>query len=115
MSDPRGLEFIWRGTELGVRHEGDEEYEFQDLRGATGPFGVDGSSVVDAELDDDGHLILTIQDEEHTTETTKMLALESGTFTRQDLLDIQTSINRLNRNASNLSEAIFTSPPSNVE
>ena len=115
MSDPRGLEFIWIGTSLGVRREGDTEYEFRDLRGATGPFGVDGSSVVNAEMDDDGHLILTIQDEEKTTDTTKLIALENGTLTRQELLDIQNSINRLNRNINNLSDGIYITPPTNKE
>ena len=113
MSDPRGLEFIWRGPELGVRREGDTEDQFQALKGATGPFGVDGSSVVDAKLDDDGHLILTIQDEESTADTTKMLTLENGAFTRQDLLDLQTSINRLNRNVNNFSDTIYITPSGN--
>ena len=34
-----GLEFEWQGTQLGVRREGTEEYEYQDLRGETGATG----------------------------------------------------------------------------
>ena len=41
----RGLEYSWRGTELGVRVKGDVEYTFVDLKGDTGgqgPSGGDG-------------------------------------------------------------------------
>ncbi|MGL5023734.1 MAG: phage tail protein [Cetobacterium sp.] len=41
----RGLEYSWRGTELGVRVKGDVEYTFVDLKGDTGgrgPTGGDG-------------------------------------------------------------------------
>ena len=34
--DGRDLEFTWRGTELGVRPEGDTEYTYVDLKGETG-------------------------------------------------------------------------------
>src|SRR5690606_364683 len=32
----KGLEFHWRGTELGVRVEGETEYVYVDLKGETG-------------------------------------------------------------------------------
>lgn len=44
-ADGKSLEFTWDGTRLGIRVEGDEEYEFVDLQGPPGPegsAGVDG-------------------------------------------------------------------------
>ena len=38
----KSLEFIWRGTQLGVRLEGDTEYQFVDLQGVVGPVGPQG-------------------------------------------------------------------------
>jgi hypothetical protein len=37
-----GLEFIWNGTQLGVRRVGDVSYSYQDLQGADGPAGGSG-------------------------------------------------------------------------
>lgn len=36
------LEYAWDGTRLGIRAEGEEEYTYVDLRGATGPQGEPG-------------------------------------------------------------------------
>lgn len=60
----KNLEYSWDGTKLGVRQEGYTNYNYMDLKGSQGPSGVDGASVVDAELSDEGHLVLTIQDPE---------------------------------------------------
>ena len=38
----KGLEFEWRGTELGVRVEGETEYKYVNLKGQTGEAGKDG-------------------------------------------------------------------------
>lgn len=38
----RSLEFEWDGTKLGVRVEGDEEYQYVDLRGPQGEQGPKG-------------------------------------------------------------------------
>lgn len=39
----KSLEFDWDGTRLGVRVEGDEEYQYVDLKGKDGEDGNDGS------------------------------------------------------------------------
>lgn len=38
------LEYEWDGTRLGVRHEGDEEFVYVDLRGVAGPQGERGET-----------------------------------------------------------------------
>ena len=38
----KSLEFIWQGTKLGVRLEGQEEYHFVDLQGKQGEIGATG-------------------------------------------------------------------------
>ena len=38
----KGLEFEWKGTELGVRVEGETVYKYVDLKGQTGEAGRDG-------------------------------------------------------------------------
>lgn len=38
----KSLEFIWQGTKLGVRLEGQEEYQFVDLQGKQGEIGATG-------------------------------------------------------------------------
>lgn len=38
----KGLEFEWKGTELGVRVEGETNYKYVDLKGQTGEAGRDG-------------------------------------------------------------------------
>ena len=38
----KSLEFIWQGTKLGVRLEGQEEYQFVDLQGVQGEIGATG-------------------------------------------------------------------------
>lgn len=42
-SDGKSVEFEWKGTELGLRQEGDPEYIYTDLKGATGTAGADGA------------------------------------------------------------------------
>lgn len=37
--DGKGLEFVWEGTRLGVKKQGDEEYSFIDLKGDKGNAG----------------------------------------------------------------------------
>lgn len=104
---PKSLEFVWHGTQLGIRQVGQEKYTYQDLKGSTGIAGVDGSSVIDARVDDSGNLILTVQDADETADTTKMLTLESGVFTQADLLDIINSINRINTNIAKLKDSDY--------
>ena len=41
-SDGKNLEFNWNGTQLGVRQEGQTEYQYQNLKGDTGNNGRDG-------------------------------------------------------------------------
>ena len=38
----KSLEFVWEGTKLGVRLEGQEEYQFVDLQGVQGEIGATG-------------------------------------------------------------------------
>ena len=38
----KGLEYDWDGTKLGIRQEGDEEYEYVDLEGPQGKQGPKG-------------------------------------------------------------------------
>ena len=40
--DGKSLEFVWEGTKLGVRLEGQEEYQFVDLQGVQGEIGATG-------------------------------------------------------------------------
>lgn len=39
-----GLEFIWNGTQLGIRVEGDSVYTYVDIKGPTGPQGLTGAT-----------------------------------------------------------------------
>lgn len=39
----KSLEFTWDGTKLGIRQEGDTEYEYVDLKGPQGPQGSPGA------------------------------------------------------------------------
>lgn len=98
----KNLEFKWMGTQLGIRQQGYEDYQTKDLRGPVGLCGIDGSSVVGAEMDEHGHLILEIQDTGTEIDTTKMLTLESGVMTKQDLLTIQNNINRMSNDIATL-------------
>lgn len=41
--DGKSVEFEWKGTELGLRQEGDPEYVYTDLKGATGAKGATGT------------------------------------------------------------------------
>lgn len=102
MAIGKNLEFTWLGSQLGVRQEGYESYRYKDLKGPAGLCGIDGSSIVDATIDDSGNLLLTIQDDEVEIDTTKMLTLESGVFTATDLLSIRNSINRINNDLASL-------------
>ena len=43
------LEFEWDGTKLGVRQEGDTEYEYVDLQGSAGADGEQGPPGADGE------------------------------------------------------------------
>ena len=40
--DGKSLEFVWQGTKLGVRLEGQEAYQFVDLQGVQGEIGATG-------------------------------------------------------------------------
>ncbi len=102
MAIGKNLEFNWLGSQLGVRQEGYSSYRYRDLKGPAGLCGIDGSSIVDATIDDSGNLLLTIQDDEVEIDTTKMLTLESGVFTANDLLSIRNSINRINNDLASL-------------
>lgn len=42
MADGKSLEFVWNGTQLGVRQEGMTSYQYVELKGATGAKGNTG-------------------------------------------------------------------------
>ncbi len=47
--DGKNLEFIWSGTQLGVRQQGQVSYTYVELKGATGlqgPKGADGTQII---------------------------------------------------------------------
>ena len=46
-TDGKSLEFNWNNTQLGIRQEGQSEYQYQDLKGDTGASGRDGTNGVD--------------------------------------------------------------------
>src|SRR5699024_10981932 len=48
------LEFNWDGTRLGVRQEGDDEYEYVDLEGPQGAKGAKGDPGADGADGDKG-------------------------------------------------------------
>ena len=103
----KGLEFTWKDTELGVRQEGTGEYLYKNLRGPVGIAGLDGSSILDAEIDGNGHLLVTVQDTEDPRETHEILSIEGDTFTKNDLKSILNSINRLNREIYNIKRSQY--------
>lgn len=103
----KNLEFSWKDTELGVRQEGMTEYLYKNLRGPVGIAGLDGSSIFDARLDSNGHLILTVQDIEDQRETHEILSIEGNTLTRDDLKKILNAINRLNREIYNIKQSQY--------
>lgn len=43
-SDGKSLEFEWKGTELGVKVEGEEVFQYKDLKGAKGDIGPKGET-----------------------------------------------------------------------
>ena len=48
--DGKSIEFIWNGTELGIRLEGQIEYQYVDLKGPRGEKGEPGADGSDAEV-----------------------------------------------------------------
>lgn len=57
----KSIECMWRGTELGIRQEGEEEYQFVDLAGSgTGGSGI---NIFAFEIEEDGSLYCSIPDE----------------------------------------------------
>ena len=42
--DGKSIEYNWNGTELGIRQEGDEYYEYTDLKGEQGDQGIQGET-----------------------------------------------------------------------
>lgn len=77
--DGKSIEFEWKGTQLGIRQEGSEEYEYQELKGdkgdpgekgdpgtdgTDGKDGSDGVGILDIEYDDVAEeLVFTMTDE----------------------------------------------------
>lgn len=107
IEDAKDLEFIWSGTRLGVRQQTKERYLYQDLQGATGLTGADGSSIIAARLDDRGHLLLTIQDNEVNNDTTKIMTLDSAVVTIDDIITMRNNISRINNDISALKTSSF--------
>lgn len=108
LDQPKNLEFKWSGTRLGVRQQGRGDYIFKDLGAGKGLDGIDGSSVVGARLDDNGNLILTMQDTDDAEENSKFVAIENGVFTREDLLSLVNDVKKLKVNMRNIITAPFT-------
>lgn len=100
----KALEFNWRGNELGVRQEGQTEYQYQNLIGNTGLTGLDGSSIFDARIDENGNLILTVQDVDDDNTTHQVFDV-NNVFTKEDWKSIQNAINRLNREVYNIKKS----------
>lgn len=46
-ADGRSLEFVWDGTRLGVRVQGESTYQYAELKGADGAQGADGADGAD--------------------------------------------------------------------
>lgn len=109
ISDTSGksIEFMWEGTRLGTRIEGEEEYVFTDLLGRQGMPGLDGSSVVNAGINSDGELILDIQDIQSDIAPTNLVTIQDGVLTVKEVQDMQNSINRLNKEISNIKHARY--------
>lgn len=47
------IQFIWNGTQLGIKVEGDIEYIFRELQGHQGEQGLQGASIVSVNFDND--------------------------------------------------------------
>lgn len=109
ISDTSGksIEFVWEGTRLGTRIEGEKEYVFTDLLGRQGMPGLDGSSVFNATINNDGELILDMQDIENDLVPTHMVSIEDGVLTVNDIMNIQNAISRLNKEISNIKHAQY--------
>lgn len=99
----KSVEFNWEGTRLGLRIEGQTEYVYKELLGRQGMAGLDGYSIVDAELTDDGDLLVTMQDATQTATPTNVVTLEEdGVLTVAQLSEIYASIARLNKEVINM-------------
>lgn len=109
ISDTSGksIEFAWEGTRLGTRIEGEKDYVFTDLLGRQGMPGLDGSSVFNATINNDGELILDMQDIENDLVPTHMVSIEDGVLTAKEVMDMQNAISRLNKEISNIKHAQY--------
>lgn len=109
ISDTSGksIEFTWEGTRLGTRIEGEKEYVFTDLLGRQGMPGLDGSSVFNATINNDGELILDMQDIKNDLVPTHMVSIEDGVLTAKEVMDMQNAISRLNKEISNIKHAQY--------
>lgn len=79
--DGKSLEYNWNGTELGIRIEGDENYEYTDLKGNTGDSGV---YIGDEEPTDENKNVWIDTSEEQDLVLSKVAM--SGSY--NDLVDI---------------------------
>ncbi len=115
----KGLEFNWRGTELGVRQEGTSNYSYQNLQGVQGERGTSGTTGVDGV----GIKNITSNQEEDTV--TLQFALTNNTNKNVSFTVPQSSVGGgtasplkvefeeiFNGNASNL---VFTKPLGNYQ
>lgn len=103
----KNLEYKWDHTKLGVRQEGMTEYDFTDLVGPDGPAGLDGSSIIDVELEGTD-LIVTIQDvDEYPLENSKILNIEKGFITAEDFKNLINEITRINTELANIKRSSF--------
>ena len=104
----KSVEFTWEGTRLGVRIEGDTEYRFVDLLGRQGMTGLDGDSIVDADMTADGDLIVTVQDITRQASNTSVITFEKdGVLTVGEMTELYASISRLNREVSNIKHSQY--------
>ena len=98
----RGLTFV----RMRVILSGDSVYVYSNLKGQKGDTGLDGASLVNARLNDNGELILEVPDDVDNEDLSRLLTFESGVITLNDMRTITDNITRLNNKVRELEETI---------
>lgn len=102
----KSVEITWQGTKLGTRIEGDEKFNFVDLKGEKGDTGLNGASIVSAKMNDAGELVLEVPDNFDNRDLSKILTFESGVITLNDMITITENITRLQNKVQELTEKV---------